>query len=100
MEFNRFLSHAGLDRIHLYDSVRSRCGAVFECFKAFQPGALFCASGTAAAFGPFEFHAQDAPAFPLGSELHFLTLGFQFQKAGIVGIVAVHFSVADFEDAV
>ena len=51
-------------------------------------------------FRPFEFHAQDALAFPFRGEFHLLALSFQFQKTGIVGIVAVHFSVADFEDAV
>lgn len=29
MEFNRFLSHAGLDSIHLHDSVCGRCPCHF-----------------------------------------------------------------------
>ena len=100
MEFNRFLSHAGLDSIHLHDSVCGRCRAIFEYFETVESGALFCASCAAAAFRPFEFHAQDALAFPFRGKFHLLALSFQFQKTGIVGIVAVHFSVADFENAV
>ena len=100
VEFHSFFAHAGFNGIHLNTGIFYRSFSCFQGFQAVQPCSLLGASGTASSCSPFQFHTENAAAFPVTGKLHLFSLSLQFQKLGIIASIGIQFAMADFQDTV
>ena len=100
VKLHRLLSHAGFYRIQRDRIICHRSTAVFQTFQTLQTCFLLRCSCPASSFCPFQLHTQDALPFSLGCQFHLLPLGFQFQERCVIGIIAVHLSMADLQNPV